>query len=104
MSGDETSPLAPLRSAKLRLVYGDGMHGHPPTAPYDSIIAAASGDSLPAQWLDQLAVGGRLVSPMRQPGSERQVLMVVDRTESGYAQNAYEAVHFVPIKSGSVAS
>jgi protein-L-isoaspartate(D-aspartate) O-methyltransferase len=95
--------LAPLRSAHLRLVYGDGMHGHPPNAPYDSIIAAAGGDALPTQWLDQLAIGGRLVSPMRQAGTERQVLMVVDRTEQGFTQNAYEAVHFVPLKSGMVA-
>jgi protein-L-isoaspartate(D-aspartate) O-methyltransferase len=95
--------LAPWRPANLRLVYGDGMRGHPPNAPYDSIIAAAGGDALPPAWLEQLAVGGRLVSPVRQAGSERQVLMVVDRTEHGFEQNAYEAVHFVPLKSGMVA-
>ena len=95
--------LAPLRSSNLRLVYGDGMRGHPPNAPYDSIIAAAGGDALPPEWLEQLAVGGRLVSPVRQAGSDRQVLMVVDRTEQGFEQNAYEAVHFVPLKSGLVA-
>jgi protein-L-isoaspartate(D-aspartate) O-methyltransferase len=95
--------LAPMRPANLRLVYGDGMQGHQPNAPYDSIIAAAGGDELPAAWLDQLAVGGRLVSPVRRAGSERQVLIVVDRTELGYEQNAFEAVHFVPLKSGLVA-
>ena len=95
--------LAPLRSTNLRLVYGDGMRGHPPNAPYDSIIAAAGGDALPAEWFEQLAVGGRLVSPVRQAGSDRQVLMVVDRTDQGYEQNMYEAVHFVPLKSGLVA-
>ena len=94
--------LAPLRPANLRLVFGDGMLGHPPNAPYDSIIAAAGGDALPAAWLDQLAVGGRLVSPMRQQGSERQVLVVVDRTEQGCEHTVYEAVHFVPLKSGMV--
>ena len=95
--------LAPLRPANLRLVYGDGMLGHPPNAPYDSIIAAAGGDNLPAEWLAQLAVGGRLVSPLRQAGSHRQVLMVVDRTDLGFEQSAFEAVHFVPLKSGIVA-
>ncbi len=95
--------LAPRRPANLRLVYGDGMFGHPPNAPYDSIIAAAGGDSLPGAWLDQLAVGGRLVSPVRHAGTDRQVLMVVDRSEQGYAHNAVEAVHFVPLKSGLVA-
>jgi protein-L-isoaspartate(D-aspartate) O-methyltransferase len=94
--------LAPLRPDNLRLVYGDGMRGHPPNAPYDSIIAAAGGDALPPAWLEQLSVGGRLVSPVRQAGSDLQVLMVVDRTDHGYEQNTYEAVHFVPLKSGLV--
>jgi protein-L-isoaspartate(D-aspartate) O-methyltransferase len=94
--------LAPLRPANLRLVYGDGMRGHPPNAPYDSIIAAAGGDELPAAWLEQLAVGGRLVSPQRLAGTQRQVLTVVDRGEKGFEYNAFEAVHFVPLKSGQV--
>lgn len=98
----ERARLAIDRSAtpNLRLIYGDGMHGHAPNAPYDSIIAAAGGDALPATWLDQLAIGGRLVSPVRQAGTQRQVLMVVDRTEQGYVHVANEAVHFVPLKSG----
>ncbi len=94
--------LAPLRSARLRLVYGDGMLGHPPNAPYDSIIAAAGGDALPAAWLEQLAVGGRLVSPVRQAASGRQTLVVVDRTEQGYEHRVHEAVNFVPLKSGLI--
>ena len=95
--------LAPARPVNLRLVYGDGMLGHAPNAPYDSIIAAAGGDALPPAWLDQLAIGGRLVSPVREAGSKRQVLVVVDRTESGYRQTVHEAVQFVPLKSGLIA-
>ena len=92
--------LSQLRLPQVRLVYGDGMLGHPPNAPYDSIIAAAGGDALPQAWLDQLAPGGRLVSPMRQPGSAQQVLVVVDRTERGCVHSIHEAVNFVPLKSG----
>lgn len=95
--------LAPLRPQNLRLVYGDGMLGHPPNAPYDSIIAAAGGDELPGAWLEQLAIGGRLVSPVRQAGSPHQVLMVVDRSEQGFERWVCEAVRFVPLKSGRVA-
>ena len=92
--------LAPLRAHSLRLVHGDGMLGHAPNAPYDSIIAAAGGADLPAAWLDQLAVGGRLVSPVQEAGGGHQVLVVVDRTETGYDRFACEAVRFVPLKSG----
>ena len=87
---------------RLRLVFGDGMLGHAPNAPYDCIIAAAGGDALPEAWLDQLAVGGRLVVPTRQPGEAGQVLTVVDRTEQGIQRSVREAVNFVPLKSGLI--
>jgi len=93
--------LAPLRLTDIRLVYGDGMRGHPPNAPYDSIISAAGGDSLPQAWLDQLAIGGRLVAPVQRPAGQSQVLVVVDRTEDAYERSFHEAVHFVPLKSGT---
>ncbi|MEO7246270.1 MAG: protein-L-isoaspartate(D-aspartate) O-methyltransferase [Rubrivivax sp.] len=86
---------------RIRLVYGDGRAGHSPLAPYDSIIAAAGGEDLPAAWLEQLAVGGRLVAPSAQPGSRGQSLLVVDRTADGLLRRWHEAVLFVPLKSGT---
>ena len=74
--------LAPLRLDRVRLVHGDGMRGHAPNAPYHSIIAAAVGDEPAQPWLDQLAIGGRLIAPVR--AGETQVLAVVDRELSGY--------------------
>jgi protein-L-isoaspartate(D-aspartate) O-methyltransferase len=92
--------LAAWRGDRVLLVHGDGMLGHRPEAPYDSIIAAAGGDELPAAWLDQLAVGGRLVAPTRRAGERGQVLAVVDRHARGCVRTEHEAVHFVPLKSG----
>jgi protein-L-isoaspartate(D-aspartate) O-methyltransferase len=92
--------LAPLRLADIRLVYGDGMRGHPPNAPYHSIISAAGGESLPEAWLAQLAIGGRLVAPVHDASGTRQVLMVVDRTQDGFTRSHHETVNFVPLKSG----
>ncbi len=91
--------LAPLRTTKLRLVYGDGMLGHAPGAPYDSIVAAAVGSEISAPWLEQLAVGGRIVAPVLR-GASAQMLVVVDRTEEGYVHSVDGAVRFVPLKSG----
>ncbi|NRF69961.1 protein-L-isoaspartate(D-aspartate) O-methyltransferase [Aquincola sp. S2] len=93
--------LAPWRLDQVRLVHGDGMLGHAPRAPYDSLIAAAGGDDLPAAWLDQLAVGGRLIAPMQSAGGG-QVLVVVDRSAAGWTRSQHEGVHFVPLKSGVV--
>ena len=92
--------MAPLRIGNVRLVYGDGMLGHPPNAPFDGIIAAAGGEALPPAWIEQLAVGGRIVAPVRDGG--RQVLVVVDRTQQGCERSIHEVVHFVPLTSGLV--
>ncbi|MEO5843592.1 MAG: protein-L-isoaspartate O-methyltransferase, partial [Caldimonas sp.] len=47
----------------------------------------------------QLALGGRLVSPVQQPGAG-QVLVVIDRNADRYTRRVHEAVKFVPLKSG----
>jgi protein-L-isoaspartate(D-aspartate) O-methyltransferase len=92
--------LGEQRAGHIRLVYGDGRLGHPPNAPYDSIIAAAGGNELPPAWLEQLADGGRLVAPMLASTGAGQVLMVVDRIGDEFRRSMHEAVHFVPLKSG----
>jgi protein-L-isoaspartate(D-aspartate) O-methyltransferase len=90
--------LAPLRLDRVRLVHGDGLRGHPPNAPYHSIIAAAVGDEPSPAWLEQLAIGGRLIAPVR--AGSAQVLAVIDREARGYKRADLEPVHFVPLKSG----
>ncbi len=95
---------ANLRTLFLRnvhLLFGDGMLGFPQGAPYAGIIAAAGGEAIPPAWIEQLAVGGRLVAPVAgSGGAGQQVLMVVDKTPQGLRQTVLEAVHFVPLKSG----
>ena len=91
-----------MRLANVHLLLGDGMIGYAKGAPYAGIIAAAGGEALPQAWLDQLAIGGRLVAPVSQPGAKagQQALMVVDRTVQGFTQKMLEPVLFVPLKSG----
>lgn len=85
---------------EIRLIYGDGMVGHAPHAPYDTIIAAAGGSALPQAWVDQLAPGGRLVAPTQEGAG--QVLTVLDRLPDGSLQYSRAgAVLFVPLKSGT---
>lgn len=91
-----------LGLTNLHLLLGDGMLGYAPGAPYAGIIAAAGGAAIPPAWLDQLAVGGRLVAPVVAGASSagKQALLVVDKTAHGLRQTVLEGVHFVPLKSG----
>jgi protein-L-isoaspartate(D-aspartate) O-methyltransferase len=93
--------IRPLLIPNLHLLFADGMLGYERGAPYAGIIAAAGGDNIPAQWLDQLAVGGRIVAPV-STGQSAQALVVIDRTASGFERVLLEPVHFVPLKSGVV--
>ncbi|MDP3311096.1 MAG: protein-L-isoaspartate(D-aspartate) O-methyltransferase [Polaromonas sp.] len=92
--------LRAFRLANVHLLFGDGMAGYAKGAPYAAIIAAAGGESIPPAWVEQLAVGGRLVAPMHMAGGA-QALVVLDKTAQGVIQTVLEAVHFVPLKSGT---
>ena len=89
-----------LRVPNLHLLYGDGMLGYAKGAPYAAIIAAAGGEAIPPAWIEQLAIGGRLVAPLQAPGGA-QALVVVDKTAQGIRKSLLEAVYFVPLKSGT---
>jgi protein-L-isoaspartate(D-aspartate) O-methyltransferase len=94
--------LRHLRLPNVHLLFGDGMEGYAKGAPYAAIIAAAGGEAVPQAWVDQLAVGGRLVAPVvtgTGKGST-QALLVLDKTPQGVRQTLLEPVHFVPLKSG----
>ncbi|WP_294770998.1 protein-L-isoaspartate(D-aspartate) O-methyltransferase [uncultured Rhodoferax sp.] len=91
--------LRHLRLPNAHLLFGDGMVGYAKGAPYAGIIAAAGGEAVPQAWVDQLAVGGRLVAPV-VTGGGTQALLVLDKTAQGVRQTLLEPVHFVPLKSG----
>ena len=91
--------LRAFRVANLHLLFGDGMLGYPQGAPYAGIVAAAGGNDVPQAWIDQLAVGGRLVAPAVTADGQ-QHLVVIDKTAQGCVRAVLEPVLFVPLKSG----
>jgi protein-L-isoaspartate(D-aspartate) O-methyltransferase len=93
--------LDELGVRNVNAVYGDGMRGYGPSAPYDAIIAAAGGEAIPEAWLAQLAVGGRLVAPCRDARGV-QSLVLIEHSITGFVRHGLEAVQFVPLKSGVV--
>jgi protein-L-isoaspartate(D-aspartate) O-methyltransferase len=85
--------------ANVHLLFGDGMLGFAKGAPYAGIIAAAGGDAVPDAWVEQLAVGGRIVAPTVMPDG-RQALVVLEKGSRELRRTVLETVLFVPLKSG----
>src|SRR5690606_26842832 len=61
--------LAAAGIHNVEVVLGDGAVGHASNAPYDRIEATVGAHGVPHAWLDQLAPGGRLLTPLRLRGS-----------------------------------
>jgi protein-L-isoaspartate(D-aspartate) O-methyltransferase len=89
--------LARLGYDNVRIVEGDGTRGWEAGAPYDAILAAASGSHVPPAWLDQLADGGRIVLPVGDPGAVQKLLKVTKGPAGKLIQEDLGAVRFVPL-------
>jgi protein-L-isoaspartate(D-aspartate) O-methyltransferase len=74
----------------------DGTLGWAANAPYDAILVAAGGPTVPQPLITQLKVGGRLVLPVGD-SRESQRLVRVTKTASGSKQEDHGACAFVPL-------
>ena len=89
-----------LGARNVHLKHADGGFGWPQKGPFDGIITTAAPEKIPADLIDQLAEGGRLVLPVGD--SRSQDLWLVEKTEAGVKQSRIESAFFVPLKSGLI--
>ena len=89
--------LAQLGFDNVEIVEGDGTKGWPDSAPYDAILAAASGSHVPQSLLDQLNPEGRLVMPLGGPGWVQKLVAVTKAADGSLRQEDLGAVRFVPL-------
>jgi len=82
---------------KVEIVEGDGTKGWPQEAPYDAILAAASGSHVPDSLIDQLAPGGRLVMPVGEPAWVQKLIRVTKQEDGSLERSDLGAVRFVPL-------
>lgn len=61
--------LAAAGHPEVRVVRCEGGAGFAPCAPYDRVIATMSVGEVPSRWCEQVALGGRLVVPLRIRGA-----------------------------------
>lgn len=94
--------LAAAGITNATVVEGDGAAGHRAAAPYDRVIFTTSVWSLPADFFDQVAVGGRLVAPfaLKGPGVDT---MVLTRVRPGEFRSVHAAPSFFVRGAGGLA-
>ncbi|HHY60419.1 MAG TPA: protein-L-isoaspartate(D-aspartate) O-methyltransferase [Clostridia bacterium] len=89
--------LEALGLANIYFKVGDGSKGWEEYAPYDRIMVTAAARVVPAELIQQLAGGGRMVIPVGP--RESQELKLVTRTADGGIQvETVERVRFVELK------
>ena len=81
----------------VAIVEGDGTKGWADEAPYDAILAAASGSHVPRPLIEQLAPGGRLVMPVGDPGWTQELIKVTKQDGGILKQESLGGVRFVPL-------
>jgi protein-L-isoaspartate(D-aspartate) O-methyltransferase len=88
--------LSSLGFTNVAVICGDGTLGAPSRAPFDAIVVAASGPSVPSTLLAQLAEGGRLVMPIG-PTPDDQQLVRITRVGPVFHEEPLGDVRFVPL-------
>lgn len=92
--------LAAAGVDNVRVRAGDGTLGWPEHAPFEAMIIAAATPQVPAELVEQLALGGRVVAPIHRWSAE-QVLVQV-RTATGLEViDRLTGARFVPLVAGS---
>ena len=89
--------MARLGYGNVVVRHGDGSKGWPEEAPFDAILAAASGPDVPDVLLRQLAVGGRLVMPVGEPQAVQTLVAVTRSGEDRFDTEDLGPVRFVPL-------
>jgi len=89
--------LRRLGYSNVEIIEGDGTTGCRDQAPFDAILAAASGSHVPRALVEQLAPGGRLVMPIGDPSSVQELVKVTKQENGILKQESLGQVRFVPL-------
>jgi len=79
----------------VHLRVGDGTLGWPEESPFDRIIVTAAAPELPRPLVEQLAMGGIIVAPVGDRGT--QELVRVEKREDGLHRSYSVLCMFVPL-------
>jgi protein-L-isoaspartate(D-aspartate) O-methyltransferase len=76
----------------LEFVCVDGSKGYSQEAPFDRILASASGRELPLAWKEQLKIKGKIVAPI-----ETSIWTFIKKSKNSFEQIEHPGFAFVPL-------
>jgi protein-L-isoaspartate(D-aspartate) O-methyltransferase len=94
-----TEKLQRLGYSNVHVRIGDGYHGWPEEAPFDSILVTAAPVRVPQPLIEQLKPGGRMIVPV---GEFFQDLILITKTETGLHEENLIPVRFVPMTGKAI--
>ena len=84
--------LAKYGFKNIELLCRDARGGLPQAAPFDGIIAGASGEAVPEAWHGQIEVGGNIVAPVGD-----SVMVYTKCRDGSFDVREYPGFRFVPL-------
>lgn len=86
-------------SKKVKLILGDGSKGLREEAPFDKIISSASSPhKIPKTWIDQLKIGGIIVTPIGATHEHQELYYFEKVSENKVIKKKLGGVVFVQLK------
>jgi protein-L-isoaspartate(D-aspartate) O-methyltransferase len=96
LHADAKAKLMSLGFRNISYRCDDGTNGWEVYAPFDAILVAAGGPSIPEPLIMQLEIGGRMVIPIGE-SQKTQNLIRITRTEKGFETANFGPCAFVPL-------
>ena len=85
---------------RIKTFLGDGNKGLPTYGPFDRIIITAAAPEIPQALIDQLKVGGMMVSPLSENENCQTMLRLTKQEDGRLSREEYGDFRFVPMLKG----
>ncbi|MEA3361786.1 MAG: protein-L-isoaspartate(D-aspartate) O-methyltransferase [Thermodesulfobacteriota bacterium] len=96
LAGRARKILDQLQMININIKVGDGTMGWKDQAPFGGILVAAGSPDVPAKYLEQLEIGGKLVLPVGD--QSQQILMrIVRKDKDIFEREQLMGCRFVPL-------
>ncbi|MCD6097123.1 protein-L-isoaspartate O-methyltransferase [bacterium] len=81
-----------IESGRVKFILGDGSKGLPEESPFNCIHVGAAAEEIPPELKKQLAIGGRMVIPVKQ-----DIVFLKKKKEDKFEEKNFSGFVFVPL-------